>query len=144
MKKVLLLILCISLFTNAQAAYDKPITFEKLPVASQQFIKKYFPNHKVAIAKKEIEFIGVSYDVIFTNGDKVEFSKNGDWTEVKCKSSGVPDEIIFPQILSYVNQNYPDAQIIEIERKARYTSVELSNKIELKFNKAFQLIEIDD
>lgn len=106
MKKFWILILALFLSATAYAGHDKPITFDKLPAKAQQFIKTHFVNKKIAIAKKEVEFIGKSYDVIFTNGDKVEFSGDGNWTEVKCKYSEVPSAIVPKQILDYVAQNY--------------------------------------
>ena len=43
-----------------------------------------------ACAVMESDWFDKSYDVIFTNGDKLEFDKKGVWTEVNCKYSAVP------------------------------------------------------
>ncbi len=144
MKKIVLIFVLMFGLSNLYAGHDKPITFDKLPAVSQQFIKKYFPNHKIALAKKEVELLGISYDVIFTNGDRVEFKKDGSWKEIKCNDFAVPDSLIPQKILSFVQKRYPNVSIMEIEIKNRYYEVSLSNKIELKFNKKFVLIDIDD
>ena len=82
-------------------------------------------------------------DVIFTSGDKVEFNRSGEWTEIDCKSAPVPAGIVPAPIVNYVRKNYHGAQIMEIGRKDNYYEVNLSNRLEIKFNKKFQVIEID-
>lgn len=128
---------------EVSAGHDEPITFKQLPVKAQQFIKKHFPKSKVALAKREREAIGMTYDVIFTNGNKLEFKRNGEWTDVDCKSSPVPNAIVPNQILNYVRKNYPGQKIYDIERRAKYYEISLSNKVEIKFNMSFQVIDID-
>lgn len=46
------------------------------------------------MAKMETDWFDKSYDVIFTNGDKLEFDKKGVWTEVNCKYSAVPVAVV--------------------------------------------------
>ena len=95
MKKVLLLLVCLfTLQTVVWADDDKPIQVNQLPQTAQTFIKTHFPNNKVAMAKMETDWFDKSYDVIFTNGDKLEFDKKGIWTEVNCKYSAVPVAVV--------------------------------------------------
>lgn len=76
MKKVLLLLVCLfTLQTVVWADDDKPIQVNQLPQTAQTFIKIHFPDNKVAMAKMETDWFDKSYDVIFTNGDKLEFDK---------------------------------------------------------------------
>ena len=65
-----------------------------MPQKAQQFIKQHFAGSNIAMAKVESDFLQKSYDVIFTDGNKVEFDKKGNWTEVNCKFSVVPQGII--------------------------------------------------
>ena len=65
--------------------------FNQLPEAAQQFINTYFPDQKVSFAKEERDFMEVSYEVMFTNSIKIEFAGNGEWKEVKCKYSTLPE-----------------------------------------------------
>ena len=44
-------------------------------------------THLVAMAKLESGMFYKSYDVVFTNGEKVEFDKSGEWKEVRCRQS---------------------------------------------------------
>lgn len=145
MKKLLLLLACMfTLSTVAVADTDKPIQIGQLPTPAQTFITTYFSKHKVALAKMESDLLSKNYEVIFTNGDKVEFDRRGDWTEVKCTQNPVPDDIVPPAILAYVKTNYPDAAILKIERSKKEYEVKLSNRWEIKFNNRMQVIDIDD
>ena len=91
----------------------------------------------------ESDFFYKSYEVIFTNGDKVEFDNKSNWEEVNCKYSSVPTAIIPAAIQKYVATNYPDAKILKIERDKKDYEVKLSNRTELKFDLKFNLIDID-
>jgi signal transduction histidine kinase len=97
----------------------------------------------LGLAKLDSDLFSKSYDVIFTNGEKIEFDKSGDWTEVKCKS-GVPTQIVPSAIRTYVKNNYPDASIIQIERKRNEYEVKLSNRWEITFDSQMRVIDIDD
>ena len=117
MKKLVFLLVCLfTLQTVARADDDKPIQVTQMPQPAQQFIKQHFADSKVALAKMESDFFYKSYEVIFTNGDKVEFDNKGNWEEVNCKYSSVPTAIIPAAIQKYVTTNYPDAKILKIER----------------------------
>ena len=85
-----------------------------------------------------------SYDVVFTNGEKVEFDKAGEWTEVKCQQNEVPAQIIPETIRTYVKTNYPDTKIVQIEKDKKEYEVKLSNRWEIKFDSKMRVIDIDD
>ena len=146
MKKLMILttILMALGISTACADNDKPIAVTQLPQKAQLFIKTHFPKEKVALAKLERDFLETRYEVVFTNGSKVEFLKDGEWKEVECKYSPVPTAIIPAQIASYVSQNYPDTQIVQIDRDKRDYEVKLTNRLELTFDLNFNLIDIDD
>lgn len=133
-----------TLSAPACADNDKPISTSQLPAAAQQTLKKHFAGHKVALAKMESGLLEKSYDVIFTNGGKIEFNRRGEWTEISCKAAdgGVPQALMPSQIRQYVKQHYPSARILAIERDKEY-EVELTGRVELTFNASFQLIDID-
>lgn len=146
MRKILLVAFVFLSFgvLAAKADNDRVITKEKLPLASQQFISENFGNLKISYVKEERDFLERSYEVVFTNGTKIEFIRNGDWKEVDCRYSNVPAEIIPERIAKYVSEHYSDAQILQIERSRSDYEVRLSNKLELTFDKKFNIIDIDD
>lgn len=128
---------------SAQAANDKPIEINQLPQKAQTFIQSYFPSETVAFAKVDRDIAETTYEVIFTSGSKVDFNKNGEWTEVDCKYTQLPISIVPKQILDEVAKKYPNTTINKIEKNRRNFEVTLSNKTELKFNSKFQIIDID-
>lgn len=145
MKKLILLFACLfTLHVAVQADNDKPIQVNQLPQQAQQFIKQHFASKPIAMAKVETDLFYKSYDVIFTNGNKVEFDKKGQWTEVNCKYDAVPLKIIPTAILKYVTANYPKTKITKIERDSKDYEVKLSSGIELTFDTKFNLIDIDN
>ena len=84
MKKLVFLLVCLfTLQTVARADDDKPIQVTQMPQLAQQFIKQHFSDSKVALAKMESDFLYKSYEVIFTNGNKVEFDKKGNKAGLK-------------------------------------------------------------
>lgn len=145
MKKLLLALVCLfTLHSVVRADDDKPVQVNQLPQQAQQFIKQHFADSNIAMAKVESDWLNKSYDVIFTSGDKVEFDKKGNWTEVNCKFSSVPTAIVPAAILKYVKTTYPDAKILKIDRDKKDFEVKLSNKWELKFDLKFNLIDMDN
>ena len=145
MKKLVLAVVAIfAVSTMAMADNDKPVQVNQLPAKAQTFLNTYFKGVKVALATQETELFNKSYDVVFNTGDKVEFDKAGEWTEVRCRQTGVPAQIVPAQIAEYVKTNYPDALILQIERDSREWEIKLSNRWEITFNNQMQVIDIDD
>lgn len=143
-RKAFALIVCMFIANlGIMASNDKPITVSQLPQAAQHVLKTEFKNRKVALAKMESGIIEKSYDVIFTNGDKIEFDRNGNWTDIECKKSGVPARLVPSQIRAYVKKNYSSHKIIEIEKKRSSYEVKLSKGVELTFNKNFKVTDVD-
>ena len=85
MKKLVFFLVCLFTMQVVVADNDKPVTFEQLPQAAQSFVKKHFADRNVAFSKMDKDIFDVTYDVMFVNGDKLEFDKQGNWKEMKCK-----------------------------------------------------------
>lgn len=145
MKKMIFLF--VSLFVMNLAVFadnDKPIQVTEMPKEAQSFVKSHFANQSVAVAKMETDFLDKTYDVIFTNGDKVEFDKKGNWTKVDCEHTQVPQAVIPAAIQQYVSKNYPDAKVVKIEKTDRKGfDVDLSNGFDIEFDKKMRVVEID-
>ncbi len=145
MKRCIFLLMSLFIIANVSFAdNDKPITVNELPSNAKSFIEKYFAGITVSYAKMETEFFDKSYEVIFANGNKVEFDKNGEWKDVDCKFTEVPSPIIPQKIKDYVSTHYKNSQILKIERDKHGYEVKLNNKLELTFNSKFNLIDVDD
>ena len=145
MKKwTILLVSLVVVSVTAWAGNDKPIQVSQMPKAAQLFIQKHFANQSVAIAKVETEFLDKNYDVIFTNGDKIEFNKKGQWTNVDCEHTQVPVDIIPVAIQKYVSQKFPDTKVVKIEVTDRKGyEVELNNGFDIEFDKKLNVVDFD-
>ncbi|MBQ8364586.1 MAG: PepSY-like domain-containing protein [Bacteroidaceae bacterium] len=146
MKKILFVfaaILSLSVLT-ARADNDKIINKGMLPAVAQNFIDTHFSGLKISYAKEERDFLEHSYEVVFADGSKLEFTRKGAWKDVDCRYSEVPAAIVPAAISNYVKANYPDAKILKIERDSNDYEVKLSNRFELTFDKKFNIIDIDN
>ncbi len=123
---------------------ERPITFEQLPATAQAFIKSNFAKDEISYAILDKGILFDDYTVVFVNGNKLEFDDNGEWTEVKCRYSAVPNNIVPREISDYVKKHNPSSKIVEIKRDRNVWEIKLSGGLELKFNSSFRLVEVDD
>ena len=147
MKKFTIILASLALMASTLTAFagnDRIITVAELPAVSQQFIKAHFAGVEVSYAKVAEEMFDKDYKVVFVNGSKVEFAKNGQWTDVDCKYGEVPAAIVPQQIRDHVAQHFAGRKIVSIDRDKRGYEVKLDNGLELKFDLKFRLIEVDD
>ena len=142
------LVLTLSVFFAAIgvacADVDRPIEVDKLPDAAQKFLKQYFPNASVSLAKVDVELAYKEYDVLLTDGTRIDFNNSGEWIDVDCKYAAIPEGIVPRQIVDYVAKNYPNVNILRIERDRHTYEVSLSNRLKLTFDKKFKIVDIDD
>lgn len=135
-------LLIASIGTVAKADTDKAIRFQELPAKSQKFIHTYFAQNDIVYAKVERTLTSKSYEVVLKDGTNIDFDKKGEWTEVDMQTRSVPNSIVPSQIATYINETYPTAIIEKISRNRRHYEVELSNRIEVKFDaKSFKVIK---
>lgn len=146
MKKILFVFAAFLLIgvSAAKADNDKVINKNELPAQAQQFINEHFANIKLSYAKLERDFLERSYEVLLTDGTKLEFSSKGTWLEVDCKYGEVPAAVIPAPIKNYIKENYPGERVLKIERDRSNYELKLSNRLELTFDKDFRIIDIDD
>lgn len=143
-KGIIAAVAMLTVSTAAMADNDKVITIQQLPQAAQTVIKAHFKGKKAVLVKQETGLVSRNYDVVFADGSKIEFDRSGNWTEVECKRSVVPQHFIPSQIAAAVRENYHDAKITQIEKDRSEYSVKLSNGLELTFDKKFRIIDVDD
>lgn len=125
-------------------ADDKPVTFNQLPKAAQTFINVNYPNEKMSFATVDDDFFKPDYHVALVNGVMIQFENDGRLEKIEVRNGDIPDGIVPIQIVEAVKGYYPDARIIEYEVGKRSYEVKLSNRLELKFNTRFEVIELDD
>lgn len=135
MRKIFaILILGIVIVTTACADNDV-ITrnLNELPAPARTILKQQFAHTKVSYIKIDKDwFKSTTYDVQLVNG-----------TEVDGKRSEVPAFFIPKEIKKQVNEMFPGEKITKIEKDSRKYEVELTNDVELKFDRKFNIREID-
>ena len=143
MKRLFFLIMSIiGLTTSAYADDDRPINPDALPSAATQFIKKHFQSSTINRAYIDDDVMDKDYTVYLNDGTKIEFDSNGKWKEVERRSS-VPSAIVPAPISQYVKKNYPSCVIEKISQDRRGIEIELSNGLDIEFDKSYRVVEID-
>lgn len=139
----MMVMVCSVVLFSATACADKnkPIQVNELPAKAQTVLTTHFSGQKVALTIKENGFDG--YDVVLQNGTKLEFDRKGNLTEVDCKQGTVPAKLIPQPIKSYVQANYSGQNIKKMEIDKGKHEIELSNGLDITFNKRFKVIDID-
>ena len=143
-KTIMIVICCVmAYFMPANADNNKPIKVTDLPLKAQTVLSQHFNNQKVTFASIESGIIDKNYDVVLQNGTKLEFDKKGNVTEIDCKQGAVPEKLIPQAINTYLQENHFGQTVRKIEFNKNEYELELSNGIDITFNKHFQVIDID-
>ena len=143
--RILMIAICCMVSCNmeANAGNDKPIAVNALPAKAQTLLSQHFNGQTVMLATIESGVVSRSYDVVLQNGTKLEFDKKGNITEIDCKQGIVPALLIPQAVKNYLKDNYAGQSVKKIEMNKKEYEVELTNGLDLTFNKHFQLIDID-
>lgn len=143
-KIFILFVALISLNGIAKASDGKLIDRQQLPVKSQQILKEYFHRAAISYIKADEDLFNKEYDVVFTDGSKVEFDKEGNWKTISVKEMQVPGRLIPNPIKNHIHKNFPNNKIVEFEKDKKGYEAKLSNGLELKFDNNFRLKKVDD
>ena len=143
MKKIMIFTAAFFLSAAIVTADDKSIDVNRLPSAAKAYLNANFPGEQVLYVTQEDDILFPDYNVALANGVFLEFYNNGA-LELIGSRKGLPTEFIPVQIVEFVKVRYPDAYFIEYKLDKRHYEVKLSNRLELKFNRNFNLLEIDD
>ena len=144
MKRIMFLI-CMFLMmgtTYSMAGDGYVVGVQQLPAPAQEVMTKYFADKTILTILKERN----EYEVIFNNGEKIEFNKKGEWTEVSCHTTQVPDILIPNPIKMRIMADFSNTRIVKIDRtrNGKKYEVKLSNGLEVEFDKNFNVKKVDD
>ncbi len=131
---------CAAMWVVGCSAADKYTSDPSvLPTQAQTLIKDNFSDLHLG----QIKIDSDDYEVQFTNGTKVEFTKSGLLKEVKAAAGTyVPEALVLPAVKSYIDTTYPGQRITKYET-GRDIEATLSSGIELKFSKEGRFLHID-
>lgn len=146
MKKLLVILTMLTCFigyTSAKDTYAHDASV--LPKAAQTVIANNF-KAKVSLVKIEKDFGRVSeYEVILNDGTEISFDRDGNWENVEVNNTkSVPSTIVPKAIRAYVAKTHPGQRIVGIDKERKGYEIELSNGIDMKFDKAGQFLRYDD
>lgn len=142
MKKVFVLALFIGLALTNTSCNGK-----KTKVIND-FVRAYFPDTEVIANIKD----GLDRDVTLSDYTQIGFDGslfgNLKWEEVDCRhaslSTTVPAALVPVEITNYVNRIHGSQSITKISKDNRGWDIELSNGIEIEFDKRFNVVDFDD
>lgn len=135
--------LMISLFgCDQNPMVNVPIEFSELPAKAQTTVNTHFTEEEFSYATKRNTIVP-AYDVYFNSGNKIEFDSKGEWEEISCINSKVPNSIVPNPILVHTQKYFPQDSIILMEHSTYHYDILLSNRAELTFDNNFQLEDFD-
>lgn len=129
---------------SAFADNDRAVQYEKLPAKARMFISENFPDSKPAYSKQERDFLETHYEVVLVAGVKLVFDRFGNWTDIECRYSELEEKFIPEQARKKISDLFPGVSYKKIAKERGNYEIELSNGIELRFDKNYSLLEIDD
>ena len=70
---------------------EKKIDFGDLPSEARSFIENYFPSADILSIVQEKEDGRKEYQVKLSDGTDMEFDEDGEWTNIECYFSPLPE-----------------------------------------------------
>lgn len=145
MKRIFSIISVLTLAVSGSALAEKPVTRSQLPQQARNFLASHYSKTGIAYATVDSEMFDATYDVSLEDGTRLEFTKKGDWTEIKSPRGGsVPASAVPSKIRAYIERNYPKATVSRMEIEGRDCNVELSNGVEITFNRQMEMVRSSD
>jgi len=124
-------------------AEDIEIQFEQLPERSRNVVLKAFPETKIKKVEMERRASLIQYEVKLAGDIKMQFNKEGYFTECDCPKGSVPAMLIPEKIRTYLSKEFPGRTVKRIEHDNKLYELLLDNGYELSFNSSYRLIDID-
>lgn len=119
------------------AVAGRPFGLGQLPENALLTIGKDFKGRKVAESTMSTMSRDTTYNVVFTNGDAVEFDADGNWTGIHCGHSAVPESLMPDDIGRYVAAHYGNPQVKDLVRAGDMYRLKLANGQEVIFSNGF-------
>ena len=133
-----------SAVTDNQRESDKSVQPQSLPEPVMAFVKQHFPKAKISYSEADRELGGVEYEVVLDDGTKIEFDVKNQWTQIDCRAEAVPSALVPQNIAAYVNANYQSLLITKIEKEHYGYNIDLSNGVELNFDRSGRFTGLDN
>ncbi|MBO5902704.1 MAG: PepSY-like domain-containing protein [Tidjanibacter sp.] len=136
MKKVLISLMVLMSSTTL-IGRDRPVLFEQLPAQARATIETNYPGVKVSYAIYDNDIFERHYEVVLTNGVKIDFSRNGKWRSIDCERQAIPEGLIPAGVIEFVKAHHPNNFVVDMDRRdGIFMDVQLNNGLDLKFSKS--------
>ena len=105
MKKMMFILLAfvMTMSMPVMSDNDRVITFDQLPAPAQAMLKQHFGDKVPLVITADRS----DFNVMYQSGEKVEFDKKGNWREIECKRSSVPEALV-PEQIKTILAEYAD------------------------------------
>ena len=134
MKKNLFVALLALTCSFTACANEQVITYDQVPEPAKAIVAAHFDAAQIAYVM----------EVRFNDGRTIEFNKAGELLKVDCKQTEVPSALIPESVQAYVKAHFPNAFITEWSKDDRGYKAELNNGLDLKFNRKYEFVRVDD
>ncbi len=112
---------------------EEELTISQLPENIKAFVETHYPNPIYEKIIKETKVTRIKYEIDLQGDVEMDFNAAGELIEIEDEA-GIPTAIIPAKIITYVNENFPEALIVEWELDRRKQEIELNNDVELVFD----------
>lgn len=119
-------------------------TFDQLPENAKSVIHTFFNKDNISLIMIDKEGLSTKYEVYFSDLTELDFNKKGELIKVDCGQQQVPDGLVPEQVMAYVKANFASSFITEWAKDGTKWKAELSNGLELIFDKKYNFVRIDD
>lgn len=142
MKRIISILLS-AVLCLPMVAEEQPITFNDLPAPAKMFIQTYFKDLNIQKVYIERRASLTQYEVDLDGGVDLQFDRTGACTEVNCKRSAVPDNVVPKKLLATIKEHFAKNYIQKYEHNGRMYEITLDNGTVLTFSNTGRLIDID-
>lgn len=147
MKKIIMaLVLALGFGATVQARDEIVRDINQLPEQAKIVLDKNF-KAKVSFIKIDRNVLNniEDYEVVLVDGTEVKFDASGAWDSVETPlNKAVPSAFIPEKTAEFVKNNYKRARIVSIDKERYGYDVELSNGVDLVFDRNGVFDHIDD
>ena len=114
------------MLATAACDKEKEIGYDALPSQARQFIEQYFPGVECTRIVRDKDNGTTEYEAWLSDGTELDFDNQGQWTNVDCKFSALPDGILPEAIATDITTRYPDAVPYKVEKQPGGYEIDIS------------------
>ena len=130
--------------------YDYVIEYLTLPVEARNLVETHFKGMAVTQVRQKYvaDEDGTLYSLFLSTGYEIDFDSKGSWISIDGNNTKAIPSTLFgtelPEAIKvYVSAEYPNIEIVEVEKKSYGFKIELKNDIDLRFSSDGKFISVD-